>query len=107
MQFSTQAPQYTHKSSVIPTLPVPQYKAFVGQALMHSLHCPPTHVNSLILILPSLKSSLTPVGSISSLRRCRFSVSSSTCALFSSSISSYVEGGLDGILGITVRLGLL
>ena len=61
---------------MIPTPLVVQYKALVGQALMHSLHCPPTQVNLLTEILPSSKSSFTPVGSKSSCRRFFFAFSS-------------------------------
>jgi hypothetical protein len=42
---------------------------------MQSLHCPPTQVNLLMLILPSQKISFTPVGAKSSCRRFFFSSS--------------------------------
>lgn len=66
--------QYTHSSSVMPTSPAFQYRAFVGHFSMQILHSMPWHVRLFIVIVPSMKNSLMPNGSRSSFLRFFFSI---------------------------------
>ena len=71
MQFSTHAPQYMQRSSVMATSPAFQKSAFVGHALMHSLHSTPLHILLFMVTFPLAKNCFMLRGArSSSLRFC-------------------------------------
>jgi hypothetical protein len=78
----------------MPISPAFQYNAFVGHALMQSLHSTPQHVRLFTVMLPSAKNSFVPMDAKSSSLRFFFAFSP---LLVSKSNMSTLEGLFSGI----------
>ena len=87
---------------MIPISPAFQYRAFVGHALMHSLHSSPWHVRLLMLILPSLKYCLTPVDSRSSSLLVFFDFLGASDIRLNMSMLEGVSGGIWAVIFLLI-----